>query len=439
MTDCRKCSHPVPAAQDSHEPPPVPHHTHEALMRLAAISPLLRGGSGRSIGPELRRQALAAVAEAGTSGVSQQAACAALGINSRSLRRWRGLERQGQNFDHRTRAPSSRPNAGLGALIRAQRRAVLQDKRFSGRSPREIVLTLMDEGRYVGSVATIYRERHKMRAEAAEQARLAASAAPVAGPCARYVYATAPNMLWSMDFTLLRLCNGSFCRMCTLMDVYDRVALAWEVGACLADRDADIASAASLAGGVFSHALETQLGDQLASALLLLRTDCSPAWRHPEFIAALQGTRVAHTCSRLLNPRDNAHSERLWRTILYWYGYPERGCSSVQAARQWGTRALRCYNEEHHHSALMGLTPLQYRRGEQSVILTRRNEVRTAVLTGTPLERYAHGGSNRKDCQPLPARLRICAETEESFSRRARERQHYLAERAASRRRRQSG
>ena len=429
-----------PAAKDSHDLPPVPYPMHAALLRLAALAPQLGSGRGRRIAVAARRQVMEAVAAATACGVTQKQACAAAGISDHTLRLWRRQEARGQNFDHRECNRGPRPHAGLGAEIRAQRRAALLEKRFARRSVREIGLTLRDEGRYLGSISTLRRELRRMDAErqAKEQMQRELDSAGATASCrtARFTYALAPNMLWSMDFTLLKLRDGSRCRLCVVMDVYDRCVLAWQVQACLPDKEADVAAAAAMAAAVLRAALKKILGRRLASTLLQLRTDCSRAWQHPAFIAALQGTRIAHSFSRHLNPRDNTHSERLWRTLLEWCGYPARGCNSVQAARRWVRRALHSYNTEHHHSALMDLTPLQYRRGEQHRIFARHRKAMAAILEGTPLARHLR--TEQDDCsrRPRPARLRICRETTESFSRRTRERQQWNAERAASRRRR---
>ena len=423
----------APAAKDSHMPTAIPYHIHAALLKLATTVPRLGRGRGRSIAAAVRRQVMAAVKEAMAAGVTQREACAVAGISDRTLRLWRRQEAQGQNFDHRGLYRGvTRPNAGLGAAVRALRRAVLREPRFAKRSLCEVRLILCDEGLHVGSLSTLYRDLQKMRAE---ELALTEAAAPAPAAGGRFFYALAPNMLWSMDFTLFDLRGGGSCRLCVVMDVYDRCALAWQVQACLEDPEADKAAAASQAAEVLRPTLETELGDQLATCLLQLRTDGSGAWQHPNFTAALEGTRIVHSLSRHLNPRDNAHSERLWRTLKEGYGCPRRGFSSVRAAQRWAERALRSYNEQHHHSALLGLTPQQYRRGERHAILTRRHEVQAAVLEGTPLARRLHSLEDYLSRQPRPARLRICDETPESFSRRARERQRWLAERAASRRR----
>ena len=403
---------------------------YEVLLELSATvhRQLLLLCSGGRISAGLRELTVEAVGQAVAAGLPTRDACTAVGICERTYQRWRRLQEAGQNFDHRscTAHPPSR------ADLRAQRLEVLADPRHAGMSAYQLVMTLYDQGRYVGSVSTVYREMRRMR-EAARAARRS----PPPDDWRNAFYPSGSNQLWSMDFTELPLYGGFCCRLCVLMDVYDRYAAAVQVAECVpGDTGADIASAATLAGSTFTTAMHAQLGSKAADTPLMLRTDCSSAWKHPNFLAALKGTSVHHTCSRHLHPTDNALSERLWETLKS-YDLPRRGFSSLQAARRWAAHAVRRYNEEHHHSSLMGLTPLQYRRGEQAAILARRRRTQAASPGGTSQEEEnARGGDALKGCRPRPGRLRMCTETAESSDRRMRKLQRLRDQRRARRRKR---
>ena len=119
-------------------------------------------------------------------------ACRALGVPRASFYR-----RQRPAPGHRQPRPT--PARALRASERAHVLDVLASPRFVDRSPAEVVVTLLDEGRYLCAERTMYRilaanqpvrERRNQRSH----------------PCYTKpeLVATGPNQTWSWDITRLR-------------------------------------------------------------------------------------------------------------------------------------------------------------------------------------------------------------------------------------------
>ncbi len=135
-----------------------------------------------------------------TPALGQSAACSALGI-------WRGQPRRDQARCQRLafvgppRAPTPRPSPPL-ALEPAERQTLLDtlnSERFADCAPATVYATLLDEGRYIASVRTMYRLLAQDGSSAERRAQLSHPA--YARP---ELLATAPNQVWSWDITKLK-------------------------------------------------------------------------------------------------------------------------------------------------------------------------------------------------------------------------------------------
>jgi len=125
-------------------------------------------------------------------------ACAALNLNRSSVYR--------EDARRRLLLPATarlapRPPAPLAfsANERQQLLEVLNSERFADCSPYFVYVTLLDEGRYIGSVRTLYRalEADGQSAERRRQRMHPIYTKPE-------LLATAPNQVWSWDITKLK-------------------------------------------------------------------------------------------------------------------------------------------------------------------------------------------------------------------------------------------
>jgi putative transposase len=95
---------------------------------------------------------------------------------------------------------------------------VLHDERFVDLPPAEVYATLLDEGKYVCSVRTMYRilQEHGEVQERRRQLRHPQYAAPE-------LLATRPNQLWSWDITKLKgPVKWAYFYLYVILDVFSR-------------------------------------------------------------------------------------------------------------------------------------------------------------------------------------------------------------------------
>lgn len=172
---------------------------------------------------------IAAAEELATT-VGTTAACDVLGVARATL--------------YRRRTPPVRPEpkprrSSPRALSSAERQAVLDvahSERFADLAPAPIVATLLDEGRYLCSIRTMYRilaEGGEVR-ERRNQLHHPAYARPE-------LLATGPNQCWSWDTTkLLGPVTWTYYYLLVMLDIFSRLVVGWMLAA---REDAEVAKA----------------------------------------------------------------------------------------------------------------------------------------------------------------------------------------------------
>lgn len=114
---------------------------------------------------------------------------------------------------------------GLSPNEKAEVLEVLHEERFADLAPAEVYATLLEEGRYLCSIRTMYRilaENSEVR-ERRNQLRHPTYAAPE-------LLATRPNELWSWDITKLRgPAKWTYYYLYKVMDVYSRKVVGWMI------------------------------------------------------------------------------------------------------------------------------------------------------------------------------------------------------------------
>ena len=130
------------------------------------------------------------IAVAVASGARRAVACTELGLDARTLERWRasGVADDGRHGPRRV------PKNKLTRSERARIIEVATNEEFRDMSPKQIVPRLADRGQYIGSESTMYRV---LRGEEL-MAHRGRATAPVARSRPEHV-ATAPNQVWSWD------------------------------------------------------------------------------------------------------------------------------------------------------------------------------------------------------------------------------------------------
>ena len=196
-----------------------------------------------------------------------RAGCQALDLPPSSLYREK-LRRERPALDPRPRAASPR------ALSPPEREAVvevLHSRQFIDKAPAAVWAELLDEGRYLCSIRTMYRilaKRLEVR-ERRRQRRHPQYSKPE-------LLATGPNQCWSWDITKLKgPVKWSYYYLYVILDIFSRYVVGWMVATQESSRLAKVLIAQSyskqeiVAGGLTLHADRGSSMSSKALALLL--------------------------------------------------------------------------------------------------------------------------------------------------------------------------
>jgi len=305
-------------------------------------------------------------------------ACAALGLPRATF--YRHLKPEAAAWSRR---------ASKRALDEAERRAVLDvlhERRFADLAPAEVFAQLLDEGRYLCSIRTMYRvlAQHGEVRERRDQLRHPRYSAPE-------LLATAPNQLWSWDITkLLGPAKWTYFYLYVILDVFSRYVVGWMV----APRES-----ATLAKRLLA---ETFARQDVEPGALTVHADRGSSMTSKAVALLLADLGVTKTHSRPHVSNDNPYSEAQFKTLKYRPEFPAR-FGSIEDARAFCGGFFPWYNDEHHHSALGLHTPQDVHYGRAAA----RNDARAAVLANAYAahpERFVRG---LPAPAPLPAEVWI--------------------------------
>ena len=294
--------------------------------------------------------------------------CAALAVPRASYYRWRNPPAKEADP-----VPSHRVPRALSPAEREHVLALLHDERFVDLPPAEVCATLLDEGKYVCSVRTMYRilQAHAEVRERRRQLRHPRYAAPE-------LLATGPNQLWSWDITKLKgPVKWAYFYLYVILDVFSRYVVGWMA----ATRES-----ATLAQRLIEQTCERQ---GIAKDQLTVHADRGSAMISKAVALLLAELGVSQTHSRPHVSNDNPFSESQFKTLKYHPEFPDR-FGSLSDARSFLLDFFVWYNTMHHHSALGWLTPYDVHHGLAQTRLAEREAALRKAFEATP-ERFVRG------------------------------------------------
>ena len=312
--------------------------------------------------------------EAVAAGARQSRACDVIGLDPRTLQRWRA-----QDIGDDGRAgPMHPPQNKLSAQERAEVLEIANAPEYRNLSPQQIVPLLATKGIFVASESTFYR----ILREAKQLAHRAPSRPATKRHRPDAYVATGPNQVWSWDITYVRgPLRGAFFYLYVAIDVWSRKLVAWTL---------ETSESADHAQAMWAAAFERE---GVRRDQLVIHSDNGSPMKAATLLAFLQGVGVAQSFSRPSVSNDNPYSESLFRTVKYRPEYPRKPFESVEAARQWMTWFVGWYNTEHLHSAIGFVTPEDRHTGRDEAILTARQQTYEDARRRHP-ERWARNTRN---------------------------------------------
>ena len=313
-----------------------------------------------------RQKILEWIREAQRAGARKAVVCEFLGLSLRTVQRWsRGEVRDDGRRSNRF--------AVKNALAKKEQKQVVDtccSPRFRDLSPNQIVPILAEEDVYLASESTFYRV---LKAEGLQKHRSKAKAPKRERP--EEITATGPNQVWTWDISyLLTTSRGVYFYLYLFLDIWDRSIVGWAIHDVESgEHAADLLRETCLRQGVHHGDLTVHQdnGAPMTSAEFLAMLS---KWGRPSF-------------SRPGVCDDNAFSESLFRTLKYRPAYPDR-FESITDAREWMHAFADWYNNEHRHSAIKFVAPLERREGKDVAILKKRDATYKAAYQAHP-ERWS--------------------------------------------------
>jgi transposase InsO family protein len=320
---------------------------------------------------EDRVTALSLIAEAVASGCRRAVACREIGLDPRTVQRWR---KQIDGGADGRKGPHSAPQQ---KLTEQERQAVVETANapeFRNLSPKQIVPRLADQGRYIASESTFYRVLH---AENLMAHRGPSKPRTMRRP--QELIATGPNQVWSWDISYLPASRrGTFYYLYLFVDVWSRRIMKAVV---LGEESAEHA-ARLLTEACAEHEVDPNN--------LTLHSDNGGPMKGATMLATMQWLGVVPSFSRPSVSNDNPYSEALFRTLKYVPSYPRKPFDSIDAAWAWVERFVDWYNVEHRHSAIGFVTPNERHESRDIAVLLARRDVYAAARRRSPYRWSRH-------------------------------------------------
>jgi len=309
------------------------------------------GGRGNLTEQQERQRILQLFEEAIKSGARQSKACEILDISTRTIKRWADKP----DGDQRS-SVKKEPANKMSEQEEQQIVSICCSERFRDLSPPEIVAILAEEGVYIASESTMYRVLRKrgLLKHRTESKPGTKSKKP------EELKATGPNQVLSWDITYLKtIIKGQFLYLYLFEDIWSRLIVAWEVHAYES-------------GEVASEIMKGLHREQCLQGVHLHSDNGSPM-KSATMLATLQKLGVSPSFSRPQVSNDNPYPESLFRTLKYNVGYP-KSFETIEEARAWVAKFVQWYNNEHRHSKIKYVTPMQRHTGEDKEILEKRKK-----------------------------------------------------------------
>ncbi|MFC5077346.1 IS3 family transposase [Vibrio thalassae] len=323
-----------------------------------------------------RQYYVSIVEEAVNAGATREKACNTIGLTIRTLQRW---TQSGQVLpDKRPTAIRPEPKNKLSEAERQTILTISNQKEYADLAPSQIVPQLADKGVYIASESSFYRVLKENN-----QLKHRGRAKPSGSLVRPESYtATAANQVWTWDISYCpSTVRGLFYYLYMIVDIYSRKIVGWEVHVCES-------------GEYASQLLERALwSEKSVRNDVVLHSDNGSPMKCLTMQAKMLEMGVIGSRSRPGVSNDNPYSESLFRTVKYCRRWPSEGFKSLDEARAWVRDFVYWYNNEHRHSRIKFVTPVQRHNGEDSTILAKRKELYKQARAANP-QRWSNESRN---------------------------------------------
>ncbi len=264
-------------------------------------------------------------------------------------------------------APAAAPANRLSPAERGELLAVLNSDEFVDQPPLQVYATLLERGRYLCSVSTMYRilRRHGEVRERRRQATHPPRRKPE-------LVAEGPGRVWSWDITKLRgPTKGVYYDLYVIIDIFSRYVVGWMVAPT---------ETAELAKAFIADTIKAQ---GITADVLSIHADRGTSMTSKPVAVLLAELGVTRTHSRPHVSNDNPFSEAAFKTLKYCPAFPDR-FGSIEDARAFCAAFFEYYNHHHRHSGIGLHTAASMHYGTAGDVQAARAETLDAAYATNP-------------------------------------------------------
>ncbi|HSW75477.1 MAG TPA: IS3 family transposase [Candidatus Saccharimonadales bacterium] len=290
---------------------------------------------------------------------------------------------QGNHLQDNLVNDSRKPHNALNDDQKRQILDMLHSERFVDFTPYDVFYTLLDEGKYIASIRTMYRVLFD--AGESKDRRDVRNHKDAVKP---ELIATAPNEVWSWDITkLLSFNRFVYFHLYVILDIFSRYVTGWMI----ADRECQHLAKTLIQKTALKHGIQPNQ--------LILHSDNGPSMTSQTVSQLLDKIGVLKTHNRPYTSNDNPFSESHFKTLKYCPEFPDR-FESIGHAEKFCRDFFDWYNNVHYHSGILFLKPTTVHFGQANEILKNRHQVLLNVYDKNPA-RFNHKIPTLKKLKPV--------------------------------------
>ena len=282
-------------------------------------------------------------------------------------------------YRRRTRSveasPMTRSRSHPRRLTDAERQEVIDvlcSEEFADRAPREVYAILLERGKYLCSIRTMYRILHERKAVRERRAQRDHPENAVPRCCAR-----GPNEVWSWDITKLPGPARTHFSLYVVLDVFSRFIVDW----LLAERESALLATRLIEQQIVAAGID--------AGQLTVHADRGAPMTSKSMAQMLADLHVDRSHSRPRVSNDNPFSESQFKTMKYCPSWPGRFMSR-EDAREWVASFVQWYNHKHRHEGIGLFTPADVHNGRHLAIDRERQRALDDAYAAHP-ERFVRG------------------------------------------------
>jgi putative transposase len=251
--------------------------------------------------------------------------------------------------------------------------SVLNSDKYVDKAPAAVVACLLDEGKYLCSVGTMYRilRKNKASKERRDQRRHPDYVKPE-------LIATGPNQVWTWDITKIRTgIKFKYHHLYVIIDMYSRYVVGWVI------HDYEDSG---LAVQLIEQTCEKQ---GIVPGQLTIHADRGAAMKSQSVAQLMADLDINKSHSRPYVSDDNPFSEAQFKTLKYHSSYPKI-IATLDEAKLYMRGWFNWYNNEHRHSGIAMLKPVDVHTGKAEKVLGKRQKILDKAYLSHP-ERFPRG------------------------------------------------